>query len=113
MATGVIKQGSRCKICRMNVCSRCVSVVPSCDSGDRSERHGRLHLKMDIYQKRCHIDIFKAENLPPMDLTGSSDPYVILTLEPKPKKKISKMKTTVKDKCLNPVWNESFVVDVS
>ena len=38
---------------------------------------------------------------------------MILTLEPKPKKKFPKMKTRVKDKCLNPVWNESFVVDVS
>ena len=48
-----------------------------------------------------------------MDIGGTSDPYVVITIEPKPKHKVSKMKSSIKDRNLNPVWNESFVVDLS
>ncbi|KAI3422485.1 DNA-binding protein snt1 [Globodera pallida] len=46
-----------------------------------------------------------AENLPAMDLGGTSDPYVKLFLLPDKKKKFQ---TKVQRKSLNPVFNESF-----
>ena len=78
----------------------------------RNERYGRIHLKIEIYQRRAHIDIFKAENLPPMDISGTSDPYVVITVEPKPRQKPPKMKSSIKDRNLSPVWNESFHIDL-
>lgn len=50
------------------------------------------------------VTIVSAENLPVMDLTGKSDPYVVVTL----KKAGTKMKTRVLNETLNPVWNQTF-----
>lgn len=51
-----------------------------------------------------------AEQLPAMDLGGTSDPYVKVFLLPDKKKKFQ---TKVQRKSLNPVFNESFVFKVS
>ncbi|CAO2825840.1 unnamed protein product [Amaranthus hypochondriacus] len=50
------------------------------------------------------VTVVSAENLPVMDLTGKSDPYVVVTL----KKAGAKMKTRVLNETLNPVWNQTF-----
>ncbi|KAK9683563.1 hypothetical protein RND81_10G150000 [Saponaria officinalis] len=50
------------------------------------------------------VTVVSAEDLPAMDLTGKSDPYVVVTL----KKAGSKMKTRVISNTLNPVWNQTF-----
>lgn len=50
------------------------------------------------------VTVVSAENLPVMDLTGKSDPYVVVTL----KKAGTKMKTRVLNETLNPVWNQTF-----
>lgn len=54
--------------------------------------------------------IIQAEELPAMDLGGTSDPYVKLFLLPDKKKKFQ---TKVQRKSLNPVFNESFTFKVS
>ncbi|CAL5438995.1 unnamed protein product [Camellia sinensis] len=43
------------------------------------------------------ITVISAEDLPPADLMGKADPYVVLT-----------MKKTVVNENLNPVWNQTF-----
>jgi len=47
----------------------------------------------------------EATDLPPMDLNGTSDPYVKVYLMPDKKKKFE---TKVQKKSLNPVFNETF-----
>jgi len=57
------------------------------------------------------VVVLKARNLPKMDITGLSDPYVKIYLLHKDQR-ISKKKTHVKKRTLNPVFNESFVFDL-
>lgn len=60
---------------------------------------------------RLTVVVLKARNLPKMDITGMSDPYVKIYLLHKDQR-ISKKKTHVKKRTLNPVFNESFVFDL-
>ncbi|XP_047951551.1 synaptotagmin-5-like [Salvia hispanica] len=50
------------------------------------------------------VTVISAENLPATDLTGKSDPFVMLKL----KKSEQKEKTRVVNNTLNPVWNQTF-----
>ncbi|KAK2993120.1 hypothetical protein RJ640_021792 [Escallonia rubra] len=52
-----------------------------------------------------HITVVRAIRLLKMDLLGSSDPYVKLSLSGG---KLPAKKTTIKKKNLNPEWNEDF-----
>merc|ERR1712062_316739 len=60
---------------------------------------------------RVTVVVLKARNLPKMDITGLSDPYVKIYLMYNGQR-ISKKKTHVKKRTLNPVFNESFVFDL-
>ncbi|XP_076370305.1 synaptotagmin-10-like [Tachypleus tridentatus] len=60
---------------------------------------------------RLTVTIIKARNLKAMDITGSSDPYVKVSLICQGKR-IKKRKTTVKKSTLNPIYNEALVFDV-
>lgn len=72
---------------------------------------GRLSysLDYDFDKNALTVTIVQAEDLPAMDLGGTSDPYVKLFLLPDKKKKFQ---TKVQRKSLNPVFNESFVFKV-
>ncbi|KAJ1406394.1 Synaptotagmin-like mitochondrial-lipid-binding domain [Sesbania bispinosa] len=52
-----------------------------------------------------HVNVVRAHKLLKMDILGTSDPYVKLSLTGD---KLPAKKTTVKRKNLNPVWNEKF-----
>ncbi|KAK3096585.1 hypothetical protein FSP39_001493 [Pinctada imbricata] len=60
---------------------------------------------------RLTVVVLKARNLPKMDITGLSDPYVKIYLLYN-NQRIAKKKTHVKKRTLNPVFNESFLFDV-
>lgn len=56
------------------------------------------------------VNVIQAADLPGMDMSGTSDPYVKVYLMPDKKKKFE---TKVHRKTLNPVFNESFTFKVS
>uniref|UniRef100_UPI00358E4E0A synaptotagmin-6-like n=1 Tax=Myxine glutinosa TaxID=7769 RepID=UPI00358E4E0A len=60
---------------------------------------------------RLTLTIIKARNLKAMDITGSSDPYVKVSLMCSGKR-LKKRKTTRKRGTLQPVYNEALVFDV-
>jgi RAS protein activator-like 1 len=53
------------------------------------------------------VHVVEARDLIPMDVDGTSDPYVILRIEDQ------QIETTFKKSTLNPVWNESFTFEIS
>ena len=56
-----------------------------------------------------NIKIIEAKDVPSMDLNGKSDPYIKLyLLGMKPKEKIGEVKTKIRIKTLNPIWNDEF-----
>ncbi|ELU04478.1 synaptotagmin 9 [Capitella teleta] len=60
---------------------------------------------------RLTITMIKARNLKAMDLNGTSDPYIKVSLMCH-NKRIKKKKTSVKKSTLSPVYNEVIVFDV-
>lgn len=52
-----------------------------------------------------HVKVIRAIRLLKMDLIGTSDPYVKLSLS---EERLPAKKTTVKKRNLNPEWNENF-----
>ncbi|KAG8198552.1 hypothetical protein JTE90_026453 [Oedothorax gibbosus] len=78
------------------------------DGSVKSEKKlGRLQYKLDydFHTNNFAVTIIQAEDLPGMDLSGSSDPYVKVYILPDKKKKYE---TKVHRKTLNPVFNETF-----
>lgn len=53
------------------------------------------------------VHVVEARDLASMDMNGTSDPYVVLTIEDQ------RIETNFKKGTLNPVWNESFTFDIS
>lgn len=49
--------------------------------------------------------LFQGKDLPAKDLSGTSDPYVRVTLLPDKK---HRLETKIKRRTLNPRWNETF-----
>merc|ERR1712172_120920 len=82
---------------------------------DKLRSQGRGELLVSLCHQpaasRVTVVVLKARNLPKMDITGLSDPYVKIYLMYNDQR-ISKKKTHVKKRTLNPVFNESFVFDL-
>lgn len=69
-----------------------------------------LQLEYDFNQNCLSVTVLQAEDLPALDMGGTSDPYVKVYLLPDKKKKFE---TKVHRKTLSPVFNETFVFKVS
>ena len=115
LLVGLAKQGIKCSVCKINVHEKCRRAVGSCIT-EVKEKHGRIKIKLEIDRVSGHslllINLRGLENLPAMDIGGTSDPYCVIRLEPQPKIKV-KLKTEVFTKNLNPTINESYTVDLS
>lgn len=70
----------------------------------------RSQLEYDFNSNSLAVTVIKAEELPALDMGGTSDPYVKVFLLPDKKKKFE---TKVHRKTLNPEFNETFVFKVS
>lgn len=68
-----------------------------------------FQLEYDFNQNSFSVTVIQAEDLPALDMGGTSDPYVKVYLLPDKKKKFE---TKVHRKTLNPVFNETFVFKV-
>ncbi|XP_025193509.1 synaptotagmin 1 isoform X2 [Melanaphis sacchari] len=77
------------------------------DSTKDEKKLGRLQFKMeyDFQGNTLSVTVIQAEDLPALDMGGTSDPYVKVYLLPDKKKKFE---TKVHRKTLNPVFNETF-----
>ncbi|KAM9296342.1 protein unc-13 homolog D [Gastrophryne carolinensis] len=76
-----------------------------------SEKYGAVTIKASYSQseQKLHVEILNAVNLLPLDSSGTSDPFVQLTLEPKhifPA--VEPRSTQVQKNELNPLYDETF-----
>ncbi|XP_034272761.1 synaptotagmin-8 isoform X2 [Pantherophis guttatus] len=82
------------------------------ECGLEDEKRGRLQysLEYDFRGQELKVRVKQAADLKAMDSGGTSDPYVIAFLTSDIRKKYE---TKVHRKTLNPVFNESFIFQVS
>jgi hypothetical protein len=75
-----------------------------------AEKLGRLQFSVgyDFDTQTLTVKIIKAESLAAKDLSGTSDPYVKISLLPDKKHTLT---TNIKRKNLNPRWNEVFAFE--
>jgi len=74
------------------------------------EKLGRIQFSLtyNIQEMTLNLRIICAADLPVMDMSGTSDPYVKVMLLPDKKHKLV---TNIKRKNLNPRWNEVFAFE--
>ncbi|XP_037070879.1 synaptotagmin-7-like isoform X1 [Pollicipes pollicipes] len=77
------------------------------DNSEPSENIGQIQfsLEYDYQNSTLVLRIIQAKELPAKDLSGTSDPYVKVTLLPDKKHKLL---TKIKRRTLHPRWNETF-----
>ncbi|XP_021354767.1 calcium-dependent protein kinase C-like isoform X2 [Mizuhopecten yessoensis] len=109
---GLIHQGLKCDACDMNVHKRCDKNVPQLCGMDHTERRGRIYIKVNMEGQKMVIMVREARNLIPMDPNGLADPYVKVKVIPVESSKGGKQKTKTQKATLNPVWNESFGIEL-
>ncbi|XP_046979676.1 synaptotagmin-7-like [Schistocerca americana] len=88
--------------------NRSISLVDMyIDNSEPSENVGQIHfsLEYDFQNTTLILRILTAKDLPAKDITGTSDPYVRVTLLPDKK---HRLETKIKRRTLNPRWNETF-----
>ncbi|CAK9799508.1 SYT7 [Anthophora plagiata] len=88
--------------------SRSMSLVDMyIDNSEPSENVGQIHfsLEYDFQNTTLILRIIQGKDLPAKDLSGTSDPYVRVTLLPDKK---HRLETKIKRRTLNPRWNETF-----
>lgn len=75
-----------------------------------AEKLGRLQFSVsyDFDAQTLTVKIVKAESLAAKDMSGTSDPYVKISLLPDKKHTLT---TNIKRKNLNPRWNEVFAFE--
>nr|XP_022920497.1 synaptotagmin-7 isoform X2 [Onthophagus taurus] len=88
--------------------NRSISLVDMyIDNSEPSENVGQIHfsLEYDFQNTTLILRIIQGKELPAKDLSGTSDPYVRVTLLPDKK---HRLETKIKRRTLNPRWNETF-----
>uniref|UniRef100_A0A6B2E5H5 Putative ca2+-dependent phospholipid-binding protein synaptotagmin n=1 Tax=Phlebotomus kandelakii TaxID=1109342 RepID=A0A6B2E5H5_9DIPT len=77
------------------------------DNTEPIENVGQIHfsLEYDFQNLTLILKIIQGKELPAKDLSGTSDPYVRVTLLPDKK---HRLETKIKRRTLNPRWNETF-----
>lgn len=87
-----------------------IPAEPQLPDPQRNEYLGQIFfsLKYDSQTMTLALKVMKAMKLPAKDFSGTSDPFVKITLLPDKK---HKMETRVKRRNLNPVWNEYFTFE--
>ncbi|XP_023713972.1 synaptotagmin-7 isoform X2 [Cryptotermes secundus] len=88
--------------------NRSISLVDMyIDNTEPSENVGQIHfsLEYDFQNTTLILRILTAKELPAKDISGTSDPYVRVTLLPDKK---HRLETKIKRRTLNPRWNETF-----
>ncbi|XP_055388079.1 synaptotagmin 1 isoform X2 [Condylostylus longicornis] len=77
------------------------------ESKQSEQKLGKLNFKLeyDFNNNSLSVTVIQAEELPALDMGGTSDPYVKVYLLPDKKKKFE---TKVHRKTLSPVFNETF-----
>ncbi|XP_070503284.1 synaptotagmin-7 isoform X2 [Chironomus tepperi] len=91
-----------------NATNRSVSMVDMyIDNSEPSENVGQIHfsLEYDFQNTTLILKVIQGKELPAKDLSGTSDPYVRVTLLPDKK---HRLETKIKRRTLNPRWNETF-----
>ncbi|KAL4703794.1 hypothetical protein ACJJTC_011594 [Scirpophaga incertulas] len=78
------------------------------DSKKEEQKLGKLQYKLeyDFNSNSLSVTVLQAEELPALDMGGTSDPYVKVYLLPDKKKKFE---TKVHRKTLSPIFNETFI----
>jgi len=71
-----------------------------------------FQLQHDPIAKSLSVFILEADGLPALDLGGTSDPYVTISLLPE-REQSKTYETRVHQKTVSPVFNECFVFPVS
>ncbi|XP_019173748.1 PREDICTED: synaptotagmin-4-like [Ipomoea nil] len=72
-------------------------------------KSGSQQKKSDIlFRGVLTVTVISAEELPATDISGKSDPFVVITM----KKSDQRNKTRVLNNTLNPVWNQTFDIIV-
>uniref|UniRef100_UPI00358F3626 synaptotagmin-4-like n=1 Tax=Myxine glutinosa TaxID=7769 RepID=UPI00358F3626 len=79
----------------------------------KSVGRGELLVSLCLYPtaSRLTVVVLKARHLPKTDIAGLSDPYVKINIYCG-KHRVAKKKTHVKRRTLNPVFNESYAVEL-
>ncbi|XP_055385516.1 synaptotagmin-7 isoform X4 [Condylostylus longicornis] len=91
-----------------NSANRSVSMVDMyIDNSEPSENVGQIHFSVeyDFQNTTLILKVLQGKELPAKDLSGTSDPYVRVTLLPDKK---HRLETKIKRRTLNPRWNETF-----
>lgn len=103
----------------MNVHHRCQSYVPQLCGLNYLERRGRILLKAEVKKSATgsyslSLNIKKAMNLMPCNLTGTADAYVSVKLIPATKgRRVTKKKSKVVRSTRNPEWNETIEIPLT
>ncbi|CAH8634833.1 unnamed protein product [Heterobilharzia americana] len=78
---------------------------------DHTERRGRIYLKITWQESTFVVEVKEGRNLIPMDPNGLADPYVKIKFGPSDEFG-RKFKTKTVKSNLNPVWDETFTIDL-
>jgi len=83
---------------------------PGTSAGREKEELGRINFSVlyDFDTQTLTVKIIRAEKLAAKDLSGTSDPYVKISLLPDKRHTLT---TNIKRKNLNPRWNEIFAFE--